>query len=522
MSQSQSSPIPQTLIERIREDPILFHSQTERAKKLKEIHARVRPHDGQIEPGKQIFNHGRRFVFLQCGRSWGKSFFEVYAHVRFCSLVANAKTYIVLPELNQARDVMWESGMFQKMIPPKFLPDDPQKAYNKSELRVRWKNNSFIKLMGADNPDSLRGLKPHLVSFDEYRDFKEDVFDIMEPNLGINDATLLIASTPPDKEGHYTSLRDFFLKEAAAGQQDYYYLELPTSTNPYFPKNRLETTRAALIKRGEHAKWLREYEAKFIPGGVNAIFPMYGSNRQKGILVRHATLLEMLKRDHKKLDWYCVFDPATNSVFAVLFAAINRFTGEIFIIDELYERDQMKTGSLTMWNAAEEVKKRYNPELYDWVNVYDEQAAWFYNDLVRHHMTDFCQMQPTDKQHRNKLEDLSMMKDLFLEPGHVYISTKCEFLDFELQNYITDKEGVPQKKDDHLIDDFRYLLGVSAYEPSAEVDPDFKFNEDTGLYEPKSFEQVMRERDNETDPERDIDMNRYTDDSVIDVEELNG
>ena len=57
----------------------------------------------------------------------------------------------VSPTYTQSKDVAWE---YLKSYSRPFLSEIP----NESELRVDLWNGSRIRLYGADNPDSLRGL----------------------------------------------------------------------------------------------------------------------------------------------------------------------------------------------------------------------------------------------------------------------------------------------------------------------------------------------------------------------------
>lgn len=510
------------ILEQIRQDPEKFYRQQELSETLRALHARVKPHSGQLEPGRAIFQQKKNFVFLQCGRSWGKTYFEIYCCVRFALLNPHAKIYIVLPERAQAQEVVWESGMLQAMIPREYLPDSLDLAYNKTDLRVRFKNGSYIRLMGSDNPDSLRGIKPHFVCFDEFRDFKSDVFDIMEPNLGANNAQLVIGSTPPDSEGAYTKLRDFFLKETKGKNPNYFYLELPTETNPHYPKARLEQTRAMMMKRGEMSTFLREYMARYIPGGAAAVFPTFGVNKSK--IVKPLDLLAPhFVKDANKLEWFAMFDPGSTTTFAVMFAAINRYTGQIFILDEIYERDPMQMGSLQIWERANEIKRKLFPKLSRWNNIYDEAAAWFINDLKRHGVDDEQSIEATLKSHRDKAMDLSMWRELFSTPGKVFIAQRCEACIFEIENYTTDNKGkFSSHAKDHCIDLLRYLLAASDFEVALEPEPDRIYDEAEAKWRSKTIEEIfddMKEANNPTFGEDDNAM--YTEeDEVIDIEDM--
>ena len=58
---------------------------------------------------------------------------------------------------------------------------------------------------------------------------------------------------------------------------------------------------------------------------------------------------------------------------------------------------------------------------------------------------------------KNKEVRLSSVKD-FIREGLFLISDKCPMLVWEMRNYATDEDGKLPKKNDHLIDDVRYLF----------------------------------------------------------------
>ena len=96
---------------------------------------------------------------------------------------------------------------------------------------------------------------------------------------------------------------------------------------------------------------------------------------------------------------------------------------------------------------------------YDWKKGYDEAAAWFANEAMDQFDDYFI---PTDKFHNKKEEGLSLIKDMLIH-NLVIISDKCENLFKEMQEYSKDDKGNIPKKNDHLIDCFRYFNGLAYY-----------------------------------------------------------
>jgi hypothetical protein len=70
--------------------------------------------------------------------------------------------------------------------------------------------------------------------------------------------------------------------------------------------------------------------------------------------------------------------------------------------------------------------------------------------------------EPSMKSANSKDSGLTLIKDIILQ-GKLHISDRCIKTFWELDNYYKDKNGNIPKKDDHLIDNFRYLLAALHY-----------------------------------------------------------
>ena len=45
---------------------------------LSDLHGCWAPHEAQIPPGRALFYEGNQFIFLECGRKYGKTDFVIY------------------------------------------------------------------------------------------------------------------------------------------------------------------------------------------------------------------------------------------------------------------------------------------------------------------------------------------------------------------------------------------------------------------------------------------------------------
>lgn len=410
-------------------------------------------HAGQLAICKEIFQNGKTDITLQCGRNWGKSTLLLYVAWRLCSLIPGFRAYIIAPERVQANEIYWASSILQDFGPrDSLLPGDD--AFSKSELRINFCNGSFIKLGGADNVSALRGFKPDFIGCDEFQDWSQDAWTAIHPNVLARKALVIKIGTPPDKECFYIKHRAGVFDEIKRGNKRFFYKEAPTSDNPIIPIDWLAELEAGFKSRGEYAIFRREYLAEYVPGGAGAVFPMF---RRREHIRDHRAVMSIIERDANQLKWYVICDPGTTSAFGVLFAAHNPYTAELYILDEIYERDRMNTSTVLIWNRV----KRIRQELYPtgegkWRGYYDEAAAWFQRE-VQYHFGE--NLYKTEKFAKTKQSNVSLFKDI-LNLGRVIVSNRCENFVWELENYVTDKNGELQDENDHLIDCCMYLLSA--------------------------------------------------------------
>ena len=372
----------------------------------------------------------------------------------------NGQFYYIAPYYNQAAEIIWKPGRLQN-----FLGDNSSKyiaAVNETDRRIVFKNGSFIKLVGADNYEAGRGFNPDGAVGDEYKDCDYRFFQGFNKNLLAKKAPLVLVGTPPSTFDHFFVRTEEEFKVDPRGA----YFKMPTHSNPYIDKEELELERLAAIAKGEFSEYKREVEAEIVPGGALAIFPMLQIPMvdASGKLTGHTRHVRSKEELDNKLsvynkDWkfYCAFDPGSSICFAVLFMAVNKYTKQVLILDEIYEKDRNKTSGKQIWPRAEAIMKRYSP-VTEWYKVYDYAATWFQievNNEFRVALT------PCIKDVNKKDVALSLIKDFMIEDtldsGALFqISDRCVKFIWEASNYSTDEEGRIPKVNDHLMDCIRY------------------------------------------------------------------
>jgi len=419
------------------------------------LHKNWSAHPGQVRVGKALFNDGAKDIFVEAGRNWGKTELVSYCLWRYANMYPGSENYYFSPFMKQSREILWASKRLQRFGPKEWIT-----KINDQETRIRFTNESFIKLDGSDNVDAYRGVKPRgLIIFDEFKDFRPEFYEAFDPNRVAHNIPIIIIGTPPDRECQFLEIAKEFRESPNKS-----YFHAPTSENPYIDKSWLENKRQTYIDRGEEDVWQREYLANYVPGGISKIFPMLNRTH----VMKHEDLMGEIKPDMKKLHYYLAADPAAATTFAIIFAAINPYTKKIYILDEIYESDQQKM-------SVDQIGRRFlekREELWsrgEWMQVYDEAATWFKNEMFDRYEEFF---QPTQKALNKKDNGLSLIKDILLG-NHIVISDRCVNLYKELDNYYKDKTGKIPKLNDHGIDDLRYILGAAYYE----LNPSFEYKE---------------------------------------------
>lgn len=426
---------------------------------LGKIHAKWKPHPGQIPMGWALFYGGFKDIFACCGRNFGKTESIAYLETRYANENPKSENYIFGPLAKQVREILWASGRIQEMPPEEY-----KEATNSVEMRVTFTNKSFIKLDGSDNVDSYRGIKPKGLSvYDEFKDMRPDFVSAYDPNRAAFDSPAIYIGTPPEFHNHFVD----YMERAKRGHgKDWFYIHAPTSANPYISRAWLEKKRRELVDAGDEESWMREYEAIFVKGGKRHIIPQ---------ALKYTPIpfsMELFKDLH---EWviHVRFDPASTSTFGVLFVAFHPYTKRSICIREIYEQELSKMTTRQIWKRVFEIRQ----ELWDlgfqkqnFEYGYDEAAAWFKNESGELPDCKDIYLSHTNKASSSKEEGISIIRDAF-NKHLIEICETCPKLYWELENYMKDENGKIPKVNDHQIDNLKYYFWQIGYKLHEEAPP---------------------------------------------------
>ena len=141
----------------------------------------------------------KRWGVVVCHRRFGKTVWAIN-HLIKAALTErrpNSRYAYFAPYLKQAKSIAWDYlKHFSRPI--------PNISINETELRVDYPNGSRIRLVGADNPDSQRGVYLDGAVLDEYAQMQPSLFtEILRPALSDRKGWCVWMGTPKGRNQFY-------------------------------------------------------------------------------------------------------------------------------------------------------------------------------------------------------------------------------------------------------------------------------------------------------------------------------
>jgi hypothetical protein len=147
----------------------------------------------------------KRFIVLVIHRRGGKTTASLNHLNRDCFTHDKHRYAYIAPTYKQAKRIAW------RMIKD-ITKDIPGIKYNESELTVFYPNGTELFLLGADDPDAIRGVGLNGVILDEYAQMSPVVFnEIVTKCVADTLGYIIIIGTPKGK-GHFYKIFRMALK----------------------------------------------------------------------------------------------------------------------------------------------------------------------------------------------------------------------------------------------------------------------------------------------------------------------
>lgn len=451
--------------------PTISKDMQIRAAIMQEMSQRFQPHRGQETILYALNVKGCKFIFIQCGRKWGKTEIELRIAVENCVLPVNEglTTLYVAYEDDQAKKIVWNESRAQKFAHPSWIKDVWE-----SEMIIEFKNGRLLQIDGSNNYKKHEGIRPSMLLCDEFKRFKAEFWDAMEPNLSVYNAPVIFAGSPPEAPCQYVDMAEF-VKRIEKETGEGFFTQQPSWMNDKTPGliEWLSNRKKFYIDRGQVRVWDREYGAIYSEGGSRRLLPEFRKDR---VQRSEEFLKAHVVKTASEWDWICSADPATGDPFAVVFMAIHRTTKRVAIVDVIYEEDRAAKTVQAMWAQIQSRIRRWYPRIDEWYFTFDDQNAWWsleFNSQIPEGR-DKPNWMPAGKQTRGKDVGLGILNQI-INRDLLWVNEHCQKLFWEYENYQTDENGKVTKGKDHTIDASRYALYANHYDSNEvpdEVIPD--------------------------------------------------
>lgn len=199
-----------------------------------------------------------RFGVIVCHRRFGKTVLAVNQLEKgalTCKRPRPRFGYIA-PTFRQAKAIAWDYLKF-------YADPIPGRVFNETELRADFPNGGQVRLFGADNPDSLRGIYLDGVVLDEYGLMRSNVFtEVIRPALSDRQGWALFAGTPNGKNQFYE------IADHAKNAEGWFFQEFKASETGLLLASELAEARRVMTPE----EYAQEYECSFEASVKGAIY----------------------------------------------------------------------------------------------------------------------------------------------------------------------------------------------------------------------------------------------------------
>lgn len=217
------------------------------------------PRDYQ-EKAIQALEAGVRYAFWCWARRGGKDFTAFNYAVRRMTEETMA-VVLVWPTQKQGFDNFWTNTENDGMKTLDHIPESliASKISSPTNMKITLKNGSTLTLLGATDPDKLRGANGKLYVFSEFVDLPPDILDVIIPIIEVNGGQIIVQSTPKIDGmagGTFKMLFDRAEKLMKAGDTTQ-YASLVTARE-YLSDETLERIRNNTVAKNGNDYWFRQ------------------------------------------------------------------------------------------------------------------------------------------------------------------------------------------------------------------------------------------------------------------------
>ena len=190
-----------------------------------------------------------RFRVVAAGRRWGKTRLAALRLLAAALKLPRQRFWYVAPTRVMAKDILWHD--LKLLCDPGWLVGPALET----ELVLAFVNGASVRLMGAEDPDSLRGRGIAGVILDEFADMAAEAWtEVLRPSLADTGGWAWFIGTPKS----YNHFYDLFLL-GQSGAPDWQSWQFRTIDNPFIDPAEIASARETMDAR----TYRQEFEASF-------------------------------------------------------------------------------------------------------------------------------------------------------------------------------------------------------------------------------------------------------------------
>ena len=402
----------------------------------------------------QVVTDQHRYKVINCGRRAGKSYLVSIQMLQFATDNVKSIVWYVSPNYKQSKSIMW--AMLRELIPPEIIV-----SKNETELKFVLSNGSEILLKGAEDPDTLRGVRIDFCVFDEtaFIDKWDDVWKVVRPTLVDSKASVWFISTP-NGFNHFKSLYE-------STDLDYKSFHFTTYDNPYIEKEEIDKARQEMDEDSFQQEFMGEF-------------------RKMSGLIYKEFKREIHMVDIPNIDFNWTYTRSLDFGFghksALIYFAINSNGNEIYAYDGIYQTNMVEQDIADAVRIKDAGKIITNP-------VADSAQPMSIEQLVRMG----CYFEPVEKGPDSvkmgitKVAELLRVRKDTGKPTLMFNKDLTWIADeFEKYRWMENKsmdgviKEVPLKREDDAVDSIRYFaMSYMKPEPQHYNLPEFEPSDQT-------------------------------------------
>lgn len=250
------------------------------------------PHNKQ----KDIINSHARFKIIRAGRRSGKTTLEIEEMLFEAVSGKDRNVFYIAPTQKQARSIIWEALKSR-------INTLGEANESRLEMKIPTVDGGFsiIYIAGWENRENFRGMKAHMIVFDELdtmRNFFVGFQEIFRPALTDTAGKANFIGTPKKENPNLRRL-----EKIAETDSDYQSFHFKTSDNPHIPESEIEKARQEL----DFDTFKQEFDAEYID--------------YQGALFNYSALVDIFSNTIEKTDKkYLIVDIADDGSDKTIFS----------------------------------------------------------------------------------------------------------------------------------------------------------------------------------------------------------